>query len=161
MDETLVIALIVIIAALCIYINSRHLPLQRMRPMTFGDVGGIASQKVYYPRWADALRNSGELNEKTVINRCGKDPMCAAVAYTTKRQQASRIGEKDPERLSASASGPTFWPYTLDPSTNMVYYHPMDAVSGPDLFVKRNVELTSWYPEYEPTPKLIDPRPRR
>ena len=153
MDGALIIAILVIIVALCIYVTSRRLPVEGMRPMTYGDVGGIASQKVYYPHWADALRKSAQmLDEKTVVSRCAQDPMCAAVAYTTKRQNAGQ----SPRRTAY------FWPYTLDPTTNTMYYHPTNAENGPDLHVKRNVEMTSRYPEYEKparqVPKLIDPR---
>jgi hypothetical protein len=150
MDGTLIIAILIIIIALCIYVTSRRLPAEGMRPMTYGDIGGVASQKVYYPRWASALRKSNQApDEKTVIRKCSQDPKCVAVAYTTDQQGAGRTAH--------------FWPYTLDPTTNTMYYHPTDAESGPDLYVKRNVEMISSYPSYErpatrQASKLIDPR---
>lgn len=153
MDGALILAVFVIVIALCIYVTSRRLPAEGMRPMTYGDVSGVAAQKVYYPRWASALHASGRVpDEKTVISKCSQDPMCAAVAYTTERQNANQ----------SSPQVAHFWPYTLDPTTNTVYYHPTDAKNGPDLYVKRDVEMTSRYPEYEQparrAPKLVDPR---
>lgn len=158
MDETLILAILVIIIALCIYVNSRRLPRQGMRPMTYGDVNGVAAQKLYYPKWADALRELKRVpDEKTVVSKCTMDPMCAAIAYTTRKQQASRIEGETPTPAAY------FWPYTLDPATNTMYYHPTDDQNGPDLFVKHGIELTSWYPEYaqkyiKRVPRLIDPR---
>jgi hypothetical protein len=140
MNELIVLAIIIAIIIVCIYVNRRRLPAREMRQIAYGNAGGVFSQKLYYPQWANSLRHSGHsIDEATVVRLCRHDPLCAAVAFTTAKQNAHRAGRNTP-------SFPEFLPYTLAEDTSTMYYRPTDAATGPDLFVKNVYSIATSQP---------------
>lgn len=147
MGDATILALIIIAVAICMYVSSRRLPADPMRPKTFGEVLDYPHQRVYYPDWAQKMHSLPKTpSEQAVVENCMRDPLCTAVSYVTAAQDARLRG------ALPSEGAPHFWPYTIGMDSNAVYYQPTDAISGPDLFVKSTVALTS---VDNPPPALI------
>ena len=147
MGDATILALIIVAVVICLYVSSRRLPAEPMRPKTFGEVLDYPRQRVYYPDWAEKMHKLPIApSEAAVVERCMRDPLCSAVAYVTAGQDAHHRG------ATPDGGASHFWPYTIGVDSNAVYYRPTDAGSGPDLFVKSSLALTS---VSDPAPELI------